>query len=168
MFIDKTATQIGIASPLGLTIAYSLNNLDMNKAVKAAANIKKGINHFVAMLASQNFKTAMIMSDGERGVTSIIPELEALGIEVDISGAGGHVARVERRIRVIKERLRSYVAYHLPFALSSVGIAMCILYFVSRLNYEPAGVRKWGPSPREAFIGRKVDGKRDFRCSFGD
>ena len=86
------------------------------------------------MLASQNFKTAMIMSDGERGVTSIIPELEALGIEVDISGAGGHVARVERRIRVIKERLRSYVAYHLPFALSSVGIAMCILYCVSRLN----------------------------------
>ena len=45
----------------------------------------------------------MIMSDGERGVTSIIPELEALRIEVDISGAGGHVARVERRIRVIKD-----------------------------------------------------------------
>ena len=94
MFIGKTATLIGIATPLGLTIAYSLNNLDMKKAVRAAANVKKRIDHFVAMLASQNFKTAMIMSDGKRGVTSIIPELEVLGIEVDISGAGGHVARL--------------------------------------------------------------------------
>ena len=168
MFVDKTSTLIGIATPLGLTIAYSLNNLDMNKASRAAGNIKKGIDHFVTTLASQNFKTKMIMSDGERGVTSLIPQLEAMGIEVDISGAGGHVARVERRIRVIKERLRSHVAYHLPFTLSSMGIAMCILYCVSRLNYEPYGVREWGPSPREAFIGRKVDGKKDFRCSFGD
>ena len=168
MFIDKLATLIGVATPLGLTMACSLNDLDMKKSVRAATNIKKGIDHFVAMLASQNFMTAMIMSDGERGVTSIITELEALGVEVDISGAGGHVARVERRIRVIKERLRSSVAYHLPFALSSMGIAMCILYCVSRLNYEPAGVRDSGPSPREAFIGRKADGKRDFGCSFGD
>ena len=42
---------------------------------------------------------------------------------------------------------------------------MCVLYVISRLNYETCGS---GPSPREAFIGRKLDGKRDFRCSFGD
>lgn len=87
---------------------------------------------------------------------------------MDISGAGGHVARIERRIRVIKERVRAHVSYHLPFTLSSAGITMCVLYCISRLNYEPAGVREWGPSPREAFIGRKTDGKKDFRCSFGD
>ena len=40
--------------------------------------------------------------------------------------------------------------------------------WVSRLNYEPAGIRESGPSPREAFIGSKPYGKRDFRCSFGD
>ena len=45
---------------------------------------------------------------------------------------------------------------------------MLVLYCISRLNYEPAGLREWGPSPREAYIGRKPDGKRDFRCSFGD
>ena len=144
MFIDKTATQIGIASPLGLTIAYSLNNLDMNKAVKAAANIKKGIDHFVAMLASQNFKTAMIMSDGERKVTSIIPELEALGIEVDLSGAGGHVARVERRIRVIKERLR----------LRRISLTFCLIecedrhvHIVLRIKTQPRTGRSTGMGP---------------------
>lgn len=80
-------------------------------------------------------------------------------MDVDISGAGGHVSRVERRIRVIKERLRAYLSYHLPFTLSSVGIVMCVLYVVSRLNYEPYGEREYGPSPREAFVGRKPDGK---------
>ena len=82
----------------------------MNKAVRAARNIKRGIDHFITTLASQNFKTKIIMSDGERGVTSLVSELEAIGIEMDINGAGGYVSRVERRIRVIKERLRSHVA----------------------------------------------------------
>ena len=108
------------------------------------------------------------MSDGEGAVVTLVDELGKLGVGVDISGAGGHVARVERRIRVIKERLRAHVSYHLPFTLSSMGIVMCVLYVVSRLNYEPYGEREYGPSPREAFIGRKPDGKRDFRCSFGD
>lgn len=65
MFIEKTATWIGVATPLGLTIAYSLNRLEIYKGVRAAINIKKGIHHFVTTLASQSFKTKMIMSDGE-------------------------------------------------------------------------------------------------------
>ena len=72
---------------------------------------------------------------------------------------------IERRIRVIKEMVRAHVAYHLPFTLSTVNIAMCVLYCISWLNYEPAGLQEYG---REVFIGRKPDGKRDFRCSFGD
>ena len=60
MFIDKIATLIGLATPLGLTIAYSLNNLDMTKAARAAVNIKKGIDHFITIhsrTSRQNFKT---------------------------------------------------------------------------------------------------------------
>ena len=168
MFIDKIAILIGLATPLGLTMAYSLNNLALKKSSRTAEHVRKGIAHFLGVLGSQGFKTSVIMSDGEGAVVTLADELGKLGVDVDISGAGGHVARIERRIRVIKERLRAHVSYHLPFTLSSVGIAMCVLYVVSRLNYEPPGEREWGPSPREAFIGRKPDGKRDFRCSFGD
>ena len=112
--------------------------------------------------------STIIMSDGEGAVKSLIDGLGRLGVEVDMSGAGGHVARIERKIRIVRERVQCYVAYHLPFTLSTVGIAMLVLYCISRLNYEPAGLREWGPSPHEAYIGRKPDGKRDFRCSFGD
>jgi hypothetical protein len=168
MFIDKIAILIGVATPLGLTIAYSLNNVVLKKSSRAAEHVRKGIAHFLGVLGSQGFKTSVIMSDGEGAVVTLADELGKLGVDVDISGAGGHVARVERRIRVIKERIRAHVSYLLPFTLSSVGIVMCVLYVVSRLNYEPYGEREWGPSPREAFIGRKPDGKRDFRCAFGD
>ena len=108
------------------------------------------------------------MSNGEEAVVSLVDELGKLGVKVDISGAGGHVARIKIKIRIVKERVRSHVAYHLPFVLSTVGIAMLVLYCTFRLNYEPIGLREWGPSPQEAFIGTKPDGKGDFRCSFGD
>ena len=168
MFIDKIAILIGLATPLGLTIGYSLNNLVLKKSSRSAEHVRKGIAHFLGVLGSQGFTTSIIMSDGEGAVVTLVDELGKLGVDVDISGAVAHVVRIVRRIRVIKERLRAHVSYHLPFILSSVGIAMCALYVISRLNYEPAGEREWGPSPREAFIGRKPDGKRDFRCSFGD
>ena len=41
------------------------------------------------------------MSDSEGAIISLVDELGKLGVEVDISGADGHVARIERRIRVI-------------------------------------------------------------------
>ena len=68
---------------------------------------------------------------------------------------------------IVKERVRCHVAYHLLFILSTVGIAMLVLYCISRLNYELTRLLEWGPSLQEAFVGRKSDGKRDFRCSFG-
>ena len=168
MFIEKLAILVGVSTPLGLTIAYSLNTADLKKPARTAAQVKIGVNHFIAVLAAQNFRTSIIMSDGEGAIKSLIDELGRLGVEVDVSGAGGHVARIERKIRIVRERVRCHVAYHIPFTLSTVGIAMLALYCISRLNYEPAGLREWGPSPREAYIGRKPDGKRDFRCSFGD
>ena len=72
---------------------------------------------FVATLASRIFITRMIMSDGEGAVGKIKEDLNMLGIEVDISGAGGHVARIERKIQTEKERLRAYIAHQLPFTL---------------------------------------------------
>ena len=168
MYIEKVAMLIGVSTPLGLTIATVMNSFDLGKPSRAAVVLTKAIKYFVEVLSSQNFKTSVIMCDGEGAMSNIIPELNSLGIEVDISGAGGHVSRVERRIRVVKERVRAHMSYHLPFTLSTVGIGMCVLYCISRMNYEPYGVREWGPSPRELFVGRKPDGKRDFRCSFGD
>ena len=108
------------------------------------------------------------MSNGKESISTLIDELRLLGIEIDISGAGGHVSRIERRIQVVKGRLRAHMCHHLPFTLTNLGITMCAMYCVSRLNYQPSGARVGGESPRTLFLGRTVDGNRDFRCAFGD
>ena len=135
MFINEVATLIGVATPLGLTIAYSLTDIASKKSSRGVAEVRNGITHFRSILASQNFRVSTIMGDGEGAVVSLIDELGLLGVEVDITGTGGHIARTESKIRLVKERVRSHVAYHLPFTLSTVGITMCVLYVVSRLNY---------------------------------
>ena len=102
MYLDRLAILIRVATPLGLTIAYSLNAADLKKPARTAGHVKIGINHFIGVLASQNFRTFVIMSDGEGAVVSLVDELGKLEVEVDISGAGGHVARIDRKIRIVK------------------------------------------------------------------
>jgi hypothetical protein len=95
-------------------------------------------------------------------------ELKQMGIEVDISGAGGHVARIERRIRTIKERVRAHIAGKQPYSLTALGIAMLVLFCVSRYNFQMSELREDGTSPRELFTGRGASGKLDFRVGFGE
>jgi hypothetical protein len=156
MFIRKLAILIGVSTPLDLTLATSLTSADMLKPSRAAAAVKKGIDYFMGVLQSQDFKAKLIMSDGEGAVAKLKTELNMLGVEVDISGAGGHVARVERRIQVLRERMRTDV-HILPFALSLLCLSLLALYCVSRLNYEPSSSREWGASRRELVLGRKAD-----------
>ena len=74
---------------------------DTSKPSRCASAIEKGLAEISSTLASRNFSVKVIMSDGEGGAGSVVKELIEMGIEVDISGAGGHVARIERRIRTI-------------------------------------------------------------------
>ena len=63
--------------------------------------MKKCLDIIVATLMSRNFIVSLIMFDGEGAIGKLVTYLERLSIEVNISGAGGHVAKTERRIRVI-------------------------------------------------------------------
>ena len=83
------------------------------------------------------------MSDGEGVVGQITEERNLLGMEVDISGAAGHVARIERKIQTVKERVFAYKSHELPFTLTTLRIAMLVLFCVSRLNYKTSGVSKY-------------------------
>ena len=131
--------------------------------------MKKCLDIIVATLMSRNFIVSLIMSDGEGGaIGKLVPYLERLSIEVNISGAGGHVAKTERRIRVSKERIRWHICGRLPFTLTINGLSMLALYCISRLNYQHSGTRPGGATPREAFSGQRVAGNRDSRVAFGD
>jgi hypothetical protein len=130
--------------------------------------IKAAIDDFIGTLASRNFKTRLIMTDGEGAVGKSKTALNLAGIELNTSGAGGHVPTIERRIQVIKQRVRAYISHRLPYTLNTIGISMCVLFCVSRMNYEIPGTRPNGPSLHEVLTGARARGAIDFRCSFGD
>ena len=69
---------------------------------------------------------------------------------------------------MIKERVRAHIAHKLPYTLTTLGIAMLVLFCVSRINFQASRSRDGGPCPRELFSGRRVDGGKDFRVAYGD
>ena len=168
MYLEKIPILIGVAHPLDYTLVSDLLTVSKDRSSRSAATVFRGIKYFRSVLASRGFTSPVIMSDGEGSIGALVEELRLLGVEIDISGAGGHVSRIERRIQVVKERVRAHMCHHLPFTLTNVGITMCAMYCVSRLNYQPSGTRVAGESSRSLFLGRTADGSRDFRCAFGD
>jgi hypothetical protein len=166
MFVETVPSLVAVATPLDLVLAVSLKLADMDKAQRTASAVKEGLDSMMGTMIGQGCSVSAIFSDGEGAIRKLKTHLNMLGIELDISGAGGHVARIERKIQMIKERIRAHMTWRLPFTLAFLGIAMLILYCASRLNYQKSGVT--GGCPREEFSGRRVDGKRDFRAAFGD
>jgi hypothetical protein len=165
MFVESIPSLIAVSTPLDLVLAFTLKTEDMSKPQRTAAAVKHGLDEIIGTLRSRGFDVTVLMSDGEAAIGKLKPYLLALGIEIDISGAGGHVARVERKIQMIKERVRCHMTGRLP--LTGLGISMLILFCVSRLNFQHSGSRE-GLCPREAFSGRRVDGNTDFKNGFGD
>ena len=93
------------------------------------------------------------MSYGGGAIGKIKSELNVLGIKLDVSGAGGHVARIERKIRTVIERIRAHITHQLSYTLTTLGMTMLILFCVSRLNYQSSDVSNEGVSPRVLFTG---------------
>ena len=168
MYLNNTAVLIGVSTPLDLTLSGSLMRLDLEKPSRAAPIVKGALDEMLCTLKSRNFVVRLIMSDGEGAIGKLTPYLMSLGMEVDVSAAGGHVARIERRIQMVKERARAHICGRLPFTLTDLGNSMLVLYCVSRINCQQSGSRPGGLSPRELFSGRRVDGNLDFRAAFGD
>ena len=168
MFVEGVPSLVGVSSPLDLTLAVSLTSLDTSKSTRCASVIKKGIMDMVSTLRSRNFFVTIIMTDGEGAIGAVSTELKQMGIELDVSGAGGHVSRIERRIRMIKERVGPHMSHKLPYELTTLGIAMLVLFCVSRINFQASRSRNGGPCPRELFSGRRADGAKDFRAAYGD
>ena len=168
MFVDQVASVVAVSYPLELTFGVILDRSSLGKPLRTAEAVKKCIDIMITTLASRNFKVSVIMTDGEGAISKLKTYLNNLGMEVDTSGAGGHVARIERRIRTIKERLRSHICGRIPFVMNILILSYLILFVISRLNMEHTSSRPGGITPREGFSGQRVAANKDFRAAFGD
>ena len=115
MYLETTAILIAVSTPLDMTLAVSLIRLDTAKTSRAAAVVKPTLCEMTSILKYRNFLVHVIMSDGEGAIGKMRVDLMALGIEVDVSAAGGHIARIVRHIQMVKQRARAHICGRLPF-----------------------------------------------------
>jgi hypothetical protein len=107
-----------------------------------------------------------VKSDGEGAVAKMEQDLNDQGILLSMASKNQHVAKVERKIRVIKERVRG-IAATLPFHLTTQLTIFLVYFCVYCINLFPTASSVTVTSPRELFTGRKVDFTRDCRLDFG-
>lgn len=93
MLICHMYSPIGVTTPLDLTPTQSLTTIDLGDPSKAAAILRLALAYLIATLASLNFIVQIIVSDSKEVITMLRPQLNRMGIEVDI--ARGHVARIK-------------------------------------------------------------------------
>ena len=89
MFVEKIYSLVDVATPLDLTLASSLIDVDLMKPSRAATVVKEALVEMIAALASRNFIVQMVMSDGEGAIGKLKNQLQMLVIDVDVTGAGG-------------------------------------------------------------------------------
>jgi hypothetical protein len=89
------------------------------------------------------------------------------GADIEVGGAGDHVAKVDVKIRQIKETARKVKA-GLPWELPKQLIKDLITYAVSRINIPRTTTLGKNMCPRVLFTGIFVDYKKELQLAFGD
>lgn len=159
-FIKGLAFLLGIMAPLGLYQCVFLTD-------RGVESVGSGLQVFLNVAASRDFDIQEIRCDGEGAVGVLRTELQALGLVVNIAGAGEHVPVAERGIQTVKARVRAH-DQDLPFVMTKLLLSWCTMFCVRCINLQPSSTSTDAVSPFEQFSGMKLDAKRDVRVAFGD
>jgi hypothetical protein len=169
MFVKPHVFLIMLLKPLDMIFCQVLNSFTGESAggPKSAVVLSKCLHIMISTCKSRGFIVQALKCDGEKAIGPLTPLLNNLGLEVFITGAGGHVPEIESRIRLIKEKAREFFTC-LPFTMPNVMIVYCIYFSTGIINNYISIHSSDNCSPRQRFTGRKLDAKLDIRFSFGD
>ena len=109
-FIKTLPFLLGQLIPLGLAQCIPLKN-------RSALHVANAIRSFVNTAKSRDFDCVQLRTDGEGALGAMRDELSGLGIVLDTSGPGQHVPVIERKIQLVKERVRAHVN-NLPYVMT--------------------------------------------------
>ena len=159
-FIDGEGYLISVLTPLDHVMISRIQNRT-SEALRAA------VYHHLATAESEGYDVTHILCDGEKGFAAFFNALRTAGYLINPAGPGQHIPVVERKIRLVKERLRAYLQ-SIPYQLMFSLLRYLVEYVTIMLNFEPNSQREDPTSPYELFRGLKIDYKRQLRISFGD
>ena len=167
MYISGLTYLLSTTKPLCLVMVTRLDD------GRKYSSILDALQGQIDTYKRRGFVIDHISSDGEGSIAKIKSEQgKEIGsinatINVNISGAGQHDSTIERRIRQVKERVRS-VLHSLPYNLPGFLLDYAVYFVIMRINMFPSATSMDHISPFEKFYGRKLDYKRDLRVEFGE
>ena len=131
MFVNGDPYLISVSAPLGLT---TVNHLSGKRNF---ASVRGALYEQLDLYKSEGFDITTILNDGEGAVAKLTTLLRGRGIHVNPTGAGQHVANIERKIRVVKERCRvQHIAISPQQGTYQVdGVLCCITNQHSTINH---------------------------------
>jgi len=161
MFVRGNVFVICILSPLEFSIVVPIKD-------KTAIEIYKALESMVAAAKAKGFIIKWIRSDNEPALTKaeVVEMLQSKGISVDKVAPGQHASKAERRIQFIKQKLRTIKA-GLPYNMSMEMSMHAVLAANRFTNMQQASSSTSTLSPREKFLGRSFDYKKDGGIQFG-
>ena len=152
-----------------MTISRKLNLLTAHHITdRGAKSLAVAYDEVYGLYASKGFKIVNNLFDGESGLAAIVTYIQAKGTSVNPTAKNEHVPEIERAGRTLKERVRSFWNT-LPFRLTATLVVYLVLFCVMAINLFPkASSVSNNLSPREMFLGVKLDYARDCKLAFGE
>lgn len=152
---------VSVTESIGLVMGTTIKG---NK--KTNANLKLSIDEIINKHNIAGFKIVCIKCDNEGGIVSLNNYLNSLNIKLNIVPREQHIPLIERKIRQIKEIMRTIIS-GLEYRLPKTLLDYLVFYAIKCINALPTKHNNINISPYELFTGRKIDFKRDFRIKFG-
>jgi hypothetical protein len=125
----------------------------------------EGLQAHINLLRSFGFDARMVIVDPLKGLVGLKGSFP--GVEINPTGAGDHLHKVDAKIRRIKETARSIIS-GLPYMLPKTRVKDLVTFVVNRLNTRRTKALNDNVSPRTKLTGRKVSYHREFVMGFGD
>jgi len=158
MYVARKKFLISLLSPLQVIVVVPLASLSQEVLGRA-------LQDHIDLVRMFGFNVRIVFVDPFKSLVALRDRIP--GVEVQPTGAGDHLPKLDIRIRRLKEMSRAVLSsldYKLPLSFVNQLVTFC----VSRLNVQTTSslVGTW--SPRVRMTGRKVDFKKEYALTFGE
>ncbi len=161
IFVEKLAFFVSVSRPLDYVIITLIESRTWECLLQAIEAHKNTYMKY-------GWTCHTIHFDREKGVRKIRGILASqMELYLNNSAPYKHVPIVERKIRVIKERMRAQLA-HLGYRINRNFLAYLPKYIARRLNVCPSNHNGLSVSPYEILTGLRVDYKVELRIGYGE
>lgn len=126
-------------------------------------DLGNALQKHVNTLRSRGFEPKVVYVDPQSRLTSLQGKFP--GIEIDVSGAGDHLDKLDIRMRRLKELMHSVVS-RLPICFKKERVKDLVTYAVSGTNLKSTLFLNTNACPRVRFTGFKPDYKSEFGLAF--